>query len=50
MGLTSRFRFTGTRIPADQIKLVMQAVDRLAVDYRLAYPVAFAFGYETIGG
>ena len=45
MGLTSRFSFVGSLIPADQIKLAVEAVYRIAVDYRLAYPVAVACGY-----
>ena len=45
MGITSRFRFAGSLIPTDQIKLAEEAVYRLAADYRLAYPVAVACGY-----
>ena len=44
MGLTSRFSFVGSLIPADQIKLAEEAVYRFSADYRLAYPVAVAGG------
>ena len=44
MGFTRRFSFAGTRIPADQIKLAVEAVYRFSANYRLAYPVAFAGG------